>query len=89
MKKYIIALFLVFFYSICVPLNAQSFYGSNGQNIGRIDSDGTIRNYNGSQLGKVYSDGVVRNSNGAQVGKIESDGTIRDKNNSIIIKSAS
>ena len=86
MKKYL-SLFWVFILITSVfSVNAQSFYGSNGQNIGRIDSDGTIRNFNGSSIGKIDKDGIIRNSNGAQVGKIDSDGTIRDRNNSSMEK---
>ena len=80
MKKYL-SLFWVFILITSVfSVNAQSFYGSNGQNIGRIDSDGTIRDRNNSSIGKVDSDGTVRNKYNASIGRIDRDGTVRDAN---------
>ena len=34
-------------------VNAQTLRGSNGQQIGRVDSDGTIRDANGRSIGKA------------------------------------
>ena len=46
--------------------------------VGKIESNGTVRNSSGNSIGKVESDGTVRNGSGSSVGKVESDGTVRN-----------
>jgi len=46
--------------------------------IGRINSDGTVRDAKLIVVGKFNSDGSVRNAKLEQIGKIDADGTMRD-----------
>lgn len=65
---------------------AQVYRSSSNEQLGSVESDGTIRNANGSCIGKIERDGTIRNSSNSRVGKIESDGVIRNGNNSCIGK---
>ena len=66
-----------------IPINGRN---GSGSQIGKIESDDTIRNSNGSSIGKVDKDGTVRNSSGSSIGKVENDGTVRNGNGSSIGK---
>jgi predicted negative regulator of RcsB-dependent stress response len=61
--------------------NAQILRDRTNQQIGRIESDGTVRDATNRQIGKFDSDGRIRDRINQQAGKIDSDGTVRDKTN--------
>ena len=48
-------------------LSAQSLTGGSNNGVGRIESNGTIRNSSGNSIGSVRS-GDVRNSSGNTIG---------------------
>ena len=75
MYRLIIALLMFLF--VVSPGYSQSFRDNNNMLLGKVESDGTIRNANNMRL----SDGVVRDNNNMRLGTISSDGTIRDNNN--------
>ena len=79
MKKTIQLLFVFALLLFVTPqINAQDLYNGSGNRIGKIDSDGTVRNSSGNGVGKINSDGTVRGSAGNSIGKIESDGSVRN-----------
>lgn len=57
---------------------AQSLYDGSNMLIGRIESDGLVRDQANMMIGKIGSDGTILNRNYMTVGKIDKDGTIRD-----------
>ena len=71
--KVIITLLMVLF--VGSVGNAQSFRDNNNMLLGKVESDGTVRNANNMRLG------TVRDNNNMRLGTISSDGTIRDNNN--------
>ena len=62
------------------------FMAFSGSSIGKIESNGTVRNASGSSIGKIESDGTIRNGSGSSIGKVESDGTVRNSSGSKIGK---
>ena len=51
--------------------NGLIFWNKSGSRIGKLDSDGTVRNASGSSIGKVESDGTVRNGSGSSIGRVQ------------------
>ena len=41
---------------------------NNNSFIGKIESDGTVRNRNNSYMGRIYQDGTVRDSSNSTIG---------------------
>jgi hypothetical protein len=59
--------------------------GAGGSTVGRIESDGTIRDVSGRDIGR-FKGGTVRNGSGASIGRIDQNGTVRDRSGSTIGK---
>jgi len=66
--------------------DAQSLYNSYNMHIGKIESDGLVRDRSNMMIGKFRSDGTIENRNYMMMGKIERDGTIRNRSNMMIGK---
>ena len=71
MYRLIIALLMFLF--VVSPGYSQSFRDNNNMLLGKVESDGTIRNANNMRL--------VRDNNNMRLGTISSDGTVRNNNN--------
>ena len=95
MYKRIAVLLLTLFCTAIVSF-AQTCRGKNNMTIGKIESDGTVRNASNMKIGcfdrgvirdasnmKVGSiDGsIIRDKNNMKIGSIESNGTVRDASN--------
>ena len=78
--KYRLIITLLMFLFVASPGYSQSFRDNNNMLLGKVESDGTVRNANNMRLGKIFEDGTIRDSNNMRLGTIEKDGTIRDKN---------
>ena len=68
-----IFLFSLLILAICSTQNAmsQSLYDRNNMRIGKVESDGTVRNRSNMSVGKVESDGTVRDRNNMRIGKVD------------------
>lgn len=65
----------------CMASYSQDLRNSSNMLIGKIESDGIVRDQTNMMIGKIRSDGTIANRNNMIVGKIEKDGTIRDCSN--------
>ena len=74
-----IALLLLSLFCITVVGFAQICRDKNNMTIGRIESDGTVRNASNMKIG-CFDRGVIRNASNMKIGRIEGS-TIRDKSN--------
>ena len=81
MYRLIIALLMFLF--MASPGYSQSFRDNNNMLLGKVESDGTVRNANNMCIGKIFDDGAIRDNNNRRVGIIEKNGTIR--NNTICV----
>lgn len=70
----------------CATAYTQDLRNSSNILVGRIESDGIVRDQTNMMIGKIGSDGTILNQNYMTVGKIEKDGTIRDRSNMMIGK---
>jgi hypothetical protein len=77
---------LLFMLSTSQTVEAQDLRGKTNALIGRIQSDGVVRNSSNAQIGKIDANGAIRDRRNAQIGKIDSDGIIRDRSNAQIGK---
>ncbi len=81
MKKHLFVILTV----LCALLasvqwsHAQNIYNANGQQVAKVESDGTLRDRNNHAVGKIDRDGTIRDERAHAVGKIESNGTIRNE----------
>lgn len=57
--------------------------GAGSSTVGRIDSDGAIRDASGRNIGR-FKGGTVRNGSGSSIGRIDQNGTVRDRSGSTI-----
>ena len=63
--------------SVCL---AQTCRDKNNMTVGKIESDGTVRNARNMKIGSI--DGkTIRDARNMKVGTIDSDGTVRDTRN--------
>ena len=69
MKKLI--LFAVLLSLVTLTAGAQDLKNSNNSTIGKIESDGTVRDRSNSYLGKIESDGTVRDKSNRSIGKAD------------------
>ena len=74
MYRLIMALLMFLF--VASPGYSQSFRDNNNMLLGKVESDGTVRNANNMRIGKIFEDGTIRDSNNMKLGSIEKDGTI-------------
>ena len=47
---------------------SQSFRDNNNMLLGKVESDGTVRNANNMRVGKIFDDGTIRDSNNMKLG---------------------
>ncbi len=60
-------------------------YDKDGNIIGYIDEDGTVRDFNGNVIGKVDADGNIIDENGNIIGRVGGDGNLAlDKNGNVM-----
>ena len=78
---YRLCIALLMFLFVASSGYSQSFRDSNNMQLGKVESDGTVRNANNMRLGKIFEDGTIRDCNNMRLGTISSDGTIRNNNN--------
>ena len=88
MKKTLLLSLVLMTLTSLFNVHAQSCYNSYNSQIGKIESDGTIRDRYNSTVGKFESNGTVRDRYNSTLGKVEKDGTIRNRYNSSIGKAS-
>lgn len=59
---------------------AQTCRDKNNMTIGKIESDGTVRNASNMKIG-CFDRGVIRDASNMKIGSVEKNGTVRDKSN--------
>ncbi|MDY6409293.1 MAG: hypothetical protein SPK71_05560 [Prevotella sp.] len=78
MKKFILLfLMLMCMASVCL---AQTCRDKNNMTVGKIESDGTVRNARNMKIGSI--DGkTIRDARNMKIGTVDRNGTVRDKSN--------
>ena len=64
----------------------QSLYDCSNMTLGKIDTDGTVRDRSNMTVGRFKSDGWIVDCNNVTIGKIVNDGRIVDRSNLTIEK---
>ena len=77
MMKRLILFFLMVLCMATVSL-AQTCRDKNNMTIGKIESDGIVRNASNMKIGSIESNGTVRDASNMKIGSVESNGTVRD-----------
>ena len=65
---YRLCIALLMFLFVASSGYSQSFRDNNNMLLGKVESDGTVRNANNMRVGKIFDDGTIRDSNNMKLG---------------------